>query len=665
MVKMLEFRIHFATQFGKALYLTGDSDILGNWDPKKAIRMNWSEGNIWKFEIQAHNFQYKYFVANYDDAASDVIWEPGPNRAIFQHQKTSLKILDFWNYREVQFYCNNPQNHQVYITGSAYSLTLFKQFKKMNHYNNEVTFNILINPCNEKVIKFRCQLNNQEDLMTEIETVCFDDQNQYKNNVLQIKCQLLDALIKQLEEEQRRIIEEKRRIEEERRVQEERRIQEQRRIEEERKRVEQENIRKQQEEKGRQIIQQDLQPVSQQIQTQQEIRSKPVQQQIQILSQELNKLDYNNNLTNNQKQYLKSQYQQQLIAKLKDYGEAKSIPHVRQNIETSNPEVALFVLKESLLRDQNIALLATSRQYSFGFDSILGSYGQDQSCLKVRNTNLDYDKIVNDNRLLQHHLLEFKQKLSSSLNISTDQIEILGVSKGSFEISFNITGNDPDSIQQQIKNNPNAKKFLDEYCNGRVEYVAYFDRANNQAKEKALSFDDFNPSHNMSWDGFHEKEQRGPPYHKYDYYFPRGCYGFGLRVKNYGNDDWIKMDGNPNEWRIMYHGTKQVAVRSITKDNLKPGKENYCAKYDCLDEDGKTVKVGNGIYFSNDFKVCINDGYASYTQIGSKQFAVIFMSRVNPKKVRHGGNYMRDNQYFVVNESQDVRPYRILLHEKK
>ncbi|CAK87303.1 unnamed protein product (macronuclear) [Paramecium tetraurelia] len=284
---------------------------------------------------------------------------------------------------------------------------------------------------------------------------------------------------------------------------------------------------------------------------------------------------------------------------------------------------------------QNLELLVTSKKYSFGFDSIIGYYGQDQSCLKIRNTNLDYDKIVNDQQLLQQHLLEFKQKLSSSLNISTDQIEILGVSKGNFEISFNILGNDMKSISQQIQNNPEAKKFLNEYCNGNVEYVAYFDQANIQSKGVTLSFDDFKSFTQYEFGQLsRKKEQRGPPYHRYDYYFPIGCYGFGLnvekQVKQYGND-WLKTDGNPNEWRIMYYGTKQAAVNQILRNNLIAGGAQDYQNTECIDEFGNKVKVGRGIYFSD--RLSVSKGYKNPVQTGNKKFSVYFMSRVNPRKL--------------------------------
>ncbi|CAD8099482.1 unnamed protein product [Paramecium primaurelia] len=395
-----------------------------------------------------------------------------------------------------------------------------------------------------------------------------------------------------------------------------------------------------------------LQSIIKQTTKSQIITSKPAKEQIVILNEEINKIDNDKNLTNDQKQYYKNEYQQKLLTKLRESGDAKSIPHINQNIEISNPDL-LILIKRLKLRA--------------GFDSIIRVFGQDQSCIKVRNTDLDYDKIVNNEQLLEQTLIEFKGKLSTSLKIPFDQIEILGVSKGSFEISFQIKGKTIEEIQLEIQNNPNAQTFLNEYCNGIIEYLAYFDLAKANSRSKvAISLNDFNPQYNMTWEGFKEKEQRGPFNNRYDYYFPKGCFGFGLNVKKYGdNQDWIQMNGNPNEWRIMYHGIKNYAVNSIIQNNLIPGQGNACALNDCIDEFGKTVKVGNGIYFSNDYNVCIKDGYANYVQVCNKQFAPILMSRVNPKKIRQGGDYMIKKQYFVVNNSIDVRPYRILLHEKK
>ncbi|CAD8062731.1 unnamed protein product [Paramecium sonneborni] len=387
----------------------------------------------------------------------------------------------------------------------------------------------------------------------------------------------------------------------------------------------------------------------------QQILKQPIKEQILTLNQEIRNT---NKLTNNKKQYYKHQYQKQLLRELKALGEVKQIPHVKQNIEVSNPDVLLYVLKEQLLRDQNRELLYSSKEYSFGLNSIIGAHGSDQTCLKIRNKNLDYDKIVNDNKLLQQHLLKFKEDISKLFQIPIDKIEILGVQKGSFEIDFKLQGKNLDYIKKMIKVNPLIKEFLDNYCNGNIEFVKYFDQAQTDV---TISSDDFNPIYNMSWEGFHEKEERGPPDHKYDYYFPIGCYGFGLNVTKYENsEDWLKMDGNPNEWRILYHGTLNEYVNSIVRNNLQPGQRNLYASDLCYDEYGSAVQVGNGIYFSDRFEVCLN--YTSHIEIDRKHFQAIFMTRVNPRKIRQSDR-MVDVNYFVVNNSEDVRPYRLLLYE--
>ncbi|CAD8129572.1 unnamed protein product [Paramecium sonneborni] len=226
------------------------------------------------------------------------------------------------------------------------------------------------------------------------------------------------------------------------------------------------------------------------------------------------------------------------------------------------------------------------------------------------------------------------------------------------------------NVKQNIEgSNPDDQK----------EYIAYFNKARDDALLKAnqnkeynnlkvtLSIDDFNPKYNMNRDDFCEKEQKGSPYGRYDYYFPKGCQGLGLNVEKYGkNQDWIQMDGNSEEWRILYHGTKNFCVNSIVKNNLKPGKNNGYKDHDCKNEFGEPQKAGIRIYFSDKINVCLSPqyGYAPHIQVGEKQFAVLFMTRVNPKKIRQSISMQQIN-YFVVNESKDVRPYRILLHEKK
>ncbi|CAD8215288.1 unnamed protein product [Paramecium octaurelia] len=93
------------------------------------------------------------------------------------------------------------------------------------------------------------------------------------------------------------------------------------------------------------------------------------------------------------------------------------------------------------------------------------------------------------------------------------------------------------------------------------------------------------------------------------------------------------MDDNPNEWRIMYHGTKQHFVSSIVKNNLNLTNGNVCAKYDCQDESGNTVKVGIGFYFSNDFNVYVNQDMLDTLQLVINNLHLSLCQEQIPRKL--------------------------------
>ncbi|CAD8178233.1 unnamed protein product [Paramecium octaurelia] len=196
----------------------------------------------------------------------------------------------------------------------------------------------------------------------------------------------------------------------------------------------------------------------------------------------------------------------------------------------------------------------------------------------------------------------------------------------------------------------------------------YFDKclslSNKDLKSSGIRYSNiFNPEYNKRWNKYQTKAQRGPPYHRYDYKYPTECFGVGLDVRVYGqNQDWLKKDGNPNEWRILFHGTKSDNVSQIVKNGFQPGRFQFYRNDICQDEFGQTTKVDVGIYFADSIESALV--YAPYERIWDKTYAVIIMVRANPRKIRQSQS-MRREGYFLVNDSEDIRPYRILLHEKQ
>lgn len=50
------------------------------------------------------------------------------------------------------------------------------------------------------------------------------------------------------------------------------------------------------------------------------------------------------------------------------------------------------------------------------------------------------------------------------------------------------------------------------------------------------------------------------------YFYPKGWKGYALKVKgkfDEGNDDWLHMDSNSNQWHIMFHGTDNIGCKGI------------------------------------------------------------------------------------------------------
>ena len=132
---------------------------------------------------------------------------------------------------------------------------------------------------------------------------------------------------------------------------------------------------------------------------------------------------------------------------------------------------------------------------------------------------------------------------------------------------------------------------------------------------------------------------------------PKGYIGIGLNINKYGNDKtWLGTCNAEGEWPIAYHGVGGHLVynkaRSIIKNNLVAGNGNA---------------LGDGVYFGREIRVA--DEYAKYSQDLNKYY-IVFMCRVNPKKLKIVKNYP---EYWLLpgnNKGDYIRPYRLLIKEK-
>lgn len=89
-------KMHMAVPYGRAIYLVGSCQELGNWNVREAVRLEWNEGDVWRgstFVRGAADIEYKYVLADYSNPEpSSLVWEQGCNRKICMQEVENDEI---------------------------------------------------------------------------------------------------------------------------------------------------------------------------------------------------------------------------------------------------------------------------------------------------------------------------------------------------------------------------------------------------------------------------------------------------------------------------------------------------------------------------------------------------------------------------------------------
>ena len=73
------FRLRYNSRWGEELFLTGNTTELGNWNPDKAVPMEYVRPGVWSVETDVTPItEYKYFIRE----NNQIRWEDGPNRIL-------------------------------------------------------------------------------------------------------------------------------------------------------------------------------------------------------------------------------------------------------------------------------------------------------------------------------------------------------------------------------------------------------------------------------------------------------------------------------------------------------------------------------------------------------------------------------------------------------
>jgi len=107
--------VNYKCNYGDSVYVVGDIDELGNWNPQRAIKLTWSEGHNWSSKIRIihdnrETIQYKYIIAPTILTGSQTAnWERGPNRSInlYSTSKLCISLKDEWEHLKVRIAVQN------------------------------------------------------------------------------------------------------------------------------------------------------------------------------------------------------------------------------------------------------------------------------------------------------------------------------------------------------------------------------------------------------------------------------------------------------------------------------------------------------------------------------------------------------------------------------
>ncbi|MEL6650504.1 MAG: 4-alpha-glucanotransferase, partial [Bacteroidota bacterium] len=120
----IRFKIHYHTQWGQNLYVSGSFDKLGNWDASKALPMYYLADGFWELQVETDqdpgDFAYKYLVRS--EGGGESMWEYGPNRQ-YHSQGEAYEELEFTDYWQAQ---GDPENAWM---SSAFTEVLMRRKK--------------------------------------------------------------------------------------------------------------------------------------------------------------------------------------------------------------------------------------------------------------------------------------------------------------------------------------------------------------------------------------------------------------------------------------------------------------------------------------------------------------------------------------------------------
>jgi hypothetical protein len=93
---MVTFQVEAETVFGENIFVVGNNDALGNWDPEAAVPLSPENYPLWQVQVElpvATAIEYKYIRL---DEAGNATWESDPNRSLTTPATDAFVTEDQW-----------------------------------------------------------------------------------------------------------------------------------------------------------------------------------------------------------------------------------------------------------------------------------------------------------------------------------------------------------------------------------------------------------------------------------------------------------------------------------------------------------------------------------------------------------------------------------------
>jgi hypothetical protein len=287
--------------------------------------------------------------------------------------------------------------------------------------------------------------------------------------------------------------------------------------------------------------------------------------------------------------------------------------------------------------------------------------------LKIYETKFETNGIfnarsINSNKDLRNRFIsEFKTFICSATRLPRDdEINVIEIKEGSVSVIFSLNAQlDCMNLNQSVykTKTPLDLKYLNTNSSGLLD------------SGLLISKDIFDQRYDMDYTSSRYRgliEKRGGE----DYHFPFGWKRMALKMSSFGFTDlsWLTMNNSPNEWSMAYHGIgsdPENTLKKIINDSsgkLKQGPRQACAKSKDINERGEGCgkECGVGVYCTN--KIETAERYTTQVDLNGEKVKIVLQCRINPKKFRNSGHI--DNgggHYYIINNSEDIRPYGILL----